>query len=191
MRCSSCHWVITYEARFCPHCGLRIEFDAGSVGGGQRRWITVMFCDVVESTALSRRLDPEEYGECMLAYQRLACDVIERQGGYVANYLGDGILAFFGWPTSHERDTDLAIRAARELLASLIDLSSELQSDHGVELAARVGIHSGLAMVGILGGEDRRDASVFGDAANVASRIQGIAEPGTIVISGEAKRLLR
>jgi class 3 adenylate cyclase len=191
MHCPSCNWVIKYEARFCPQCGQRLDAEGDSVGEGQRRWLTVMFSDVVESTALSRRLDPEVYGECILAYQRLACEVIERQGGYIANYLGDGILAFFGWPTSHERDTDLAIRAARELLADLTDLSDKLQRDHGVELAARVGIHSGLAMVGILGGAGRRDASVFGDAANVASRIQGIAEPGAIVISGEAKQLLR
>jgi class 3 adenylate cyclase len=191
MRCHSCYQVIAEDARFCPQCGQRLVPEASSIGGGQRRWITVMFCDVVDSTALSRRMDPEAYGECILAFQILARDVIEQHGGFIANYLGDGILAFFGWPTSHERDTDLAVRSARELLARLVDLSNELQRDHGVELTARVGIHSGLTVVGILGGEGRQDASVFGDAANVASRIQGVAGPGEIVISGEARRLLR
>src|SRR5450631_2774968 len=131
MRRRSCHSPVTEAARFCSQCGQPLESETGSVGGAQRRWITVLFCDVVDSTALSRRMDPEEYGECMLAYQKLAHDVVERHGGHVANYLGDGVLAFFGWPTSHERDTDLAIRAARELHARLLDLRGELQRAHG------------------------------------------------------------
>jgi len=190
MTCPSCGSPVTPAARFCSQCGMRLPEQFGGDGGGQRRWLTVLFCDVVESTALSRQIDPEEYGECMLAYQNLGRDVVERHGGYVDNFLGDGLVALFGWPAAHERDADLAVRAGRELVSHMVGLNGDLERDHGIRLQVRVGVHSGLAMVGRLGGANRRDTS-FGAAANVASRIQTATEPGTVAISSETKRLLR
>ena len=114
----------------------------------------------------------------MLAYQDFGCGVIERHGGHVANYLGDGILAFFGWPIAHERDADLALRAGRAMLADLVALNDELERVQGIRLAVRLGIHSGLAMVGRLGGADRNDTSVFGDAADVARAFRALLSRG-------------
>ena len=118
---------------------------------GQRRWLTVTFTDVVGSTELSRQLDPEDYGDMMLRYQNLCGEVVERRGGHLASYAGDGLLAVFGWPTSHERDADLAVLAAFDLLDELHVLNDYLGEIYGVRLSLRIGAHSGLAVVGKLG----------------------------------------
>ncbi len=158
---------------------------------GQRRWLTVMFADVVGSTEYSRQFDPEDYGDVMLQYQNLCGEVVERRAGHTANYAGDGLLAVFGWPTSHERDADLAVLAALDLLDELHLLNDDLEKTYGVRLSVRIGIHSGLALVGKLGRGDRDDTSVFGDIANVASRLQHEAPVDGVVVSDTTSHTLR
>jgi len=158
---------------------------------GQRRWLTVTFTDVVGSTELSRQLDPEDYGDMMLRYQNLCGEVVERRGGHLASYAGDGLLAVFGWPTSHERDADLAVLAAFDLLDELHLLNDYLGEIYGVRLSLRIGAHSGLAVVGKLGRRGRVDTSVFGDIGNVAARLQHEAPVDAVVVSDVTSRTLR
>jgi class 3 adenylate cyclase/tetratricopeptide (TPR) repeat protein len=158
---------------------------------GQRRWLTVTFTDVVGSTELSRQLDPEDYGDMMLRYQNLCGEVVERYGGHLASYAGDGLLAVFGWPTSHERDADLAVLAAFDLFDELHVLNEYLEESYGVRLSLRIGAHSGLAVVGKLGRSGRVDTSVFGDIGNVAARLQHEAPADAVVVSDVTSSTLR
>ena len=152
----------------------------------ERRQLTVMFCDLVGSTALSQRLDPEDLREVMRRYQDAAAGAITRYEGYVAKFLGDGVLAYFGWPQAHEDQAERAVRAGLDAVAAV----SKLKLDDNVALQARVGIATGLVVVGDLVGETAKDAeAVAGETPNLAARLQGVAAPGQVVI-GATTRLL-
>src|SRR3954452_2183185 len=159
--------------RFCGDCGSPLEPEQGPAAAGQRRQLAVLFCDVVDSTPLSQRLDAEEFGELMLAFQLLATETIERLGGSVGVYAGDGVAAWFGWPTAHEDDTALAAQAGLEILVGLDALNDALEQRHGLRLAARVGVNVGLVVVRT----DRSDAPAFGQTLNVAARLESFAKP--------------
>ncbi|HLH92883.1 MAG TPA: AAA family ATPase [Xanthobacteraceae bacterium] len=150
----------------------------------ERRQLTLMFCDLVDSVRLSNRLDPEDLRDVITAYQRACTEAIQRYGGYVARYVGDGILAFFGYPTAHEDDAERAVRAGRDLIEAVTKLSADMRSLPGLALEVRIGIATGLVVVGDVagGGVIERDA-VAGEAANLASRLQGLARPNGIVVS--------
>ena len=152
----------------------------------ERRQLTVMFCDLVGSTVLAERLDPEELRDLMQAYQRACGEVITRYEGHVAQYLGDGLMVYFGWPRAHEDDAVRAIRAGLEMTEAVSALRA------AVPLQARVGIHTGLVVVGETGEEG--DASIpkaaVGETPNIASRLQGIAERGTVVVSERTRALV-
>lgn len=168
-----------------------VEADTrGAALTGQRRQVTVLFVDLVGSTALSYELDPEDLGEVVLAYQELGRAAVARFGGHVAQYLGDGLVAVFGYPTAHEGDTERAVRAADALLTDLDGLNATTAAAIGIRLEARAGIATGVAVVGAMGSDDRVDTSVFGPTINLAARLEGIAEPGTIVLSDTARRLV-
>ncbi len=153
----------------------------------ERRHLTVMFCDLVGSTALSAKLDPEDMGEVVRSYQARCTDVVKRWEGHVAKFMGDGVLVYFGYPRAHEDDAERAVRAALELT----DAVGELTSNDGEPLAARVGIATGLVMVGELVGEGTaQERAVVGETPNLAARHQAIAEPGTVVIADDTRRLL-
>src|SRR5262245_51965141 len=117
----------------------------------ERRQLTVIFCDLVESTQLSRRLDPEDLREVVRAYQRVCSEVITRFDGHIAQLLGDGLLVYFGYPQAHEDDAHRAVRAGLGMLAAIGELNSCLKQDTGIQLALRVGIHTGLVVVGEMG----------------------------------------
>jgi TOMM system kinase/cyclase fusion protein len=159
-------------------------------GTGERRHLTVMFCDLVGSTALSQRLDAETYREIVRAYQARGAEAVERYDGHVKQYLGDGLVVYFGYPQAHEDDAERAIRAARELLRSLEILSAQTQARHGVPIAARVGIHTGPTVVGEMGGGEKREMLALGDTVNIAARLEGFAEPGSVVISEATRQLV-
>src|SRR6266567_7172710 len=161
------------------------------IPAAERRQLTVMFCDLVESTQLSGQLDPEEYREVVRAYQSTCTEVIQRFDGYVAQFLGDGLLVYFGYPHAHEDDAHRAIRAGLGMLAAMGDLNQGLQQAQGIQLAIRIGVHTGLVVVGEMGGEGRYENLALGEVPNLAARIQGLAEPNTLAISAATYRLMQ
>ena len=158
------------------------------VPGAERRQLTVLFCDLVGSTELSARLDPEDMGQVIRAYQGCCAGVVQRWDGHVAKYMGDGVLVYFGWPQAHEDDAERAVRAGLELAAG----SRSIEKPGGdTPLAARVGIATGLVMVGELIGEGAaQEEAVVGDTPNLAARLQTLARPDTVVIGLATRRLI-
>src|SRR5258706_3346285 len=156
----------------------------------ERRQLTVMFCDLVGSTALSEQLDPEDLGDFVLGYQEMGRSAVERFGGSVAQYLGDGLLTYFGYPVAHEDDATRAVFAALTILESLDGLSDRVGVS-GAGLAARVGIHTGSAVIGEMGSGDRSGTSVVGSTPNIAARLEAMAAQGTVLISDSTRRQLR
>ena len=153
-----------------------------------RRQLTVMFCDLVDSTALTTQLDPEDMGDLLRAFQRVVATSVARFDGHVAKWTGDGASVYFGYPRAHEDDAERATRAS----ITLIEGVARLRRERRVALEVRVGISTGLVVVGELIGEgEARERGVVGDTPNLASRLQNLAEPGTVVVSESTRRLLR
>jgi class 3 adenylate cyclase len=157
----------------------------------ERRQLTVLFCDLVDSTALASQLDPEDWREVVRAYQQASAEVIGRFDGYIAQYLGDGLLVYFGYPLAHEDDAQRAVRTALGIVEAMGQLNTRLVREQGVRVAVRMGIHTGLVVVGAMGGGGRQEQLALGETPNVAARIQGLAEPETVVISATTHRLVR
>ncbi len=157
-----------------------------AIVGAERRQLTVMFCDLVGSTALASRLDPEDLREVISAYQSCVTEVISRYDGFVAKYMGDGVLVYFGYPRAHEDDAERAVRAA----LGVIDAVGKLDVQP-IKLQARVGIATGLVVVGDLIGEgSAQEQSVVGETPNLAARLQALAEPDAVVIAAGTRRLV-
>jgi class 3 adenylate cyclase/predicted ATPase len=157
----------------------------------ERRQLTVMFCDLVDSTKLSSQLDPEDYRDVVRAYQSVCTEVIQRYDGHIAQLLGDGLLVYFGYPVAHEEDGQRAIHTGLGILKAIRTLNTRLEPDKGIRLAVRLGIHTGLVVVGEMGGAGRQEQLALGETPNVASRIQGIAEADTLVISSSTYHLIQ
>jgi class 3 adenylate cyclase/predicted ATPase len=156
----------------------------------ERRQLTVLFCDLVGSTALSAQLDPEDLREVVRAYQEVCAKVVARFEGHIAQYLGDGLLVYFGYPLAHEDDAQRAVRAGLGIVEALGQLHTRLTQERGVPLAVRLGIHTGLVVVGEVGGGTRQEQLALGETPNLAARLQGIAAPNTLVISAATFQLL-
>ena len=153
-----------------------------SVPEAERRQLTVLFCDMVGSTALSEQLDPEDLRDVMRAYQDACASAIQGFDGHIAQTLGDGLMVYFGYPVAHEDDPQRAIRAALDIVSRVAALR--------VDVAVRVGVHTGLVVAGEVGGADTRgDMAVVGETPNIAARLQGLAEPGTVVVGDRTRRL--
>ena len=148
----------------------------------ERRQLTVLFCDLVDSTPLFGQLDPEELREVMRAYYDTCGKVITRFDGHIAQYLGDGLLVFFGYPHAHEDDAQRAVRAGLGIVEAVVALNADLSERHGIELAVRLGCHTGLVVVGEVVGDERHELMALGDTPNIAARLQGVAAPNTLVI---------
>ena len=191
-KCPRCGADNKPGAKFCNECAAPLTASAAvaatvqSRGGiaGERRHLTVLFCDLVGSTEIAGRLDPEEWREIVGEYHRVAAQAIERFGGQVAQYLGDGVMAYFGWPEAHDNDAERAARAGLAILDAILKLNERPARP---KLAARVGIDSGAVVVGAGAG---KEADVFGDAPNIAARVQATAEPGTVLITDAVHRLV-
>ncbi|GAB5439481.1 adenylate/guanylate cyclase domain-containing protein [Falsiruegeria mediterranea] len=172
--------------------GSRAPEPAKSQPGNQshsaeRRQLTVMFADLVGSTDLASRLDPEDVRDAITLYQKAITDVTNKFGGHVAKYMGDGVLCYFGWPRANEDDAERAARAGLEMVTALAPLTAP----NGEPLVARIGIATGLVVVGDLVGEGgAQEEAVVGETPNLAARLQGIAAPGQVVISGTTQKLL-
>jgi class 3 adenylate cyclase len=156
----------------------------------ERRQLTVLFCDLVDSTPLANQLDPEDLREVVRAYQATCAKVIARFDGHIAQYLGDGLLVYFGYPLAHEDDAQRAVRAGLGIVEALEQLNARLGPERGVHLAVRLGIHTGLVVVGDVGGGTRQEQLALGETPNLAARLQGIAAPSTLVISAATFQLL-
>ena len=169
---------------------LSAERSSASPAAGaeaERRQLTVLFCDLVGSTELSGRLDPEDLSEVMRAYQGCCAEVIGRFSGYVAKYLGDGVLAYFGYPQAHEDDAERAVRAGLGLVAAV----TQLRPGHDLALQVRVGIATGLVVVGEkIGTGAAQEETVVGETPNLAARLQAEAGPNSVVIATSTRRLL-
>ena len=165
---------------------------APSTGAGaERRQLTVLFCDMVGSTRIAAELDAENWLEVLRAYQRSVAEVVERFDGFVAQYLGDGVVAYFGHPTAHEDDAERAVRAGLAIAEAIAARRPELEVSYGWRLAVRVGIHTGPVVVGGVGTGERHETLAVGAATNVAARVQSEAEPDTVLISAETLHLAR
>src|SRR5262249_4104167 len=140
---------------------------ASQMSEAERRQLTVMFCDLVDSTKLSSQLDPEDWRDVVRAYQRVCTEVILRYDGYIAQLLGDGLLIYFGYPHAHEDDAQRAVRAGLGMLAAMGDLNTRLQQEKGIQLALRLGIHTGLVVVGAMGGAGRQEQLALGETPNI------------------------
>jgi class 3 adenylate cyclase len=201
IRCAACGAQNRAGSKFCSECGASmVAPTAGShaaaptatsalqqpVSSAERRQLTVMFCDLVGSTALSTRLDPEDTREIINAYHRCCAETIMRSGGFVAKYMGDGLLAYFGYPQAHEDDAERAVRTGLALVAEV----GKLTVTSGYTPQIRVGIATGLVVVGdIIGEGAAQEHGVVGETPNLAARLQAFAAPGQVVISAGTHRL--
>lgn len=202
--CDACGFANLARATFCAECGANVEAmrpanvpiaraeqglsaaDQNLLPSVERRQLTVLFCDLVGSTSLSSRLDPEELRDIIAAYYRCIADTVERLGGFVARYMGDGALVFFGYPHAFEDNAERAVRAALALVSNVAELNVLAE-----RLNVRIGIATGLVVVGeIVNAGAAREQTALGDTPNLAARLQAIAKPDTIVIADSTRRLV-
>lgn len=207
--CATCDHENPLSFKFCTHCGTALAGTKGdlrkpealhlaspattgigaalaSVYGAERRHLTVLFCDIVGSTKLSQELDIEDYRALMRRYESACADTVTEHGGFVAQFLGDGLLAYFGYPRAAEDDAARAVRAGLDLVARIHKL------DRDRALSVRVGIHAGQVVIGDDPGQaHRRDNTAIGETPNIAARIQNLAKPDEVMISDAALRLLK
>ena len=159
--------------------------DKPSKDSAERRQVTVMFSDLVGSTALAARMDPEDLRELISSYQKCVAENVRRFGGFVAKYMGDGVLVYFGYPQAHEDDAERAVRAGLQLIGAVTSLETR------TSLQARVGIATGLVVVGdLIGSGEAQERGIVGETPNLAARLQGIAEPNMVVIDASTRRLI-
>ena len=165
---------------------------SSSAPDAERRQLTVMFCDLQGSTALSQQLDPEELRDVIRGYQEVCAGAVGRFEGHIAKYLGDGLLVYFGYPQAHEDDPQRAVRAGLAILQDMGPLNARLKSDKDLELTVRIGIHTGLVVAGEMGGGDTlEELAIVGETPNIAARIEGAAEPDGIAISDVTASLVQ
>src|SRR6516225_2293380 len=198
-RCRACGRENPARNKFCRDCGASLTVGATSErsstgamavsmmpAGAERRQLTVMFCDLVGSTALASRLDPEDLREVIGEYHKDVAKVVGRFDGFIAKYMGDGILVYFGYPQAHEDDAERAVRAGLKIVA----IPRPVPAAPGGTLRLRVGIATGLVVVGdLVGAGESYERGVVGETPNLAARLQAVAEPGNVIIDPRTHRL--
>lgn len=204
--CPKCHFNNPSDFKFCGNCGAALDSSqsentypsqsdptktgAISDSHAERRQLTVMFCDVVGSAALSEVVDPEDLRDIMGDYRDTCQKVVARFQGHIAQYLGDGILTYFGYPSANEDDACRAVQTGLEIIKSIQKLNERLKKEKGISLSIRIGIHTGLVVIGEIGSDDKRSLAL-GTTPNVAARIQDLAQPDTVTISEATYRLVQ
>jgi class 3 adenylate cyclase/predicted ATPase len=199
--CPACHSSSPADFSFCGHCGFRIPEAATTVfpfaeslerPAAERRQLSVVFCDLAGSTALSERLDPEDLRDLIAVYREACAKAVQRCGGQIARYVGDGLLIYFGYPDAHDDDPKMAVRAALQIINDLRALPAGLANGAVTELQVRIGIHTGMVVAGDLrSGAGREIYSIVGDTPNVAARLQSMAEPNMVLISEVTHSLVK
>jgi class 3 adenylate cyclase/tetratricopeptide (TPR) repeat protein len=190
--CPSCGSIAPPSATTCPRCGNALNVEPTELpreAGGERRRVTVLFCDLVGSTRLSDELDPEDYSDVMHSYYDACARVIEGVGGWIADILGDGLVVYFGYPEAHEDDPVRAVRAGLGLIDAVSDIRLQL-STAGGGLACRVGIETGLVVISDSSSRPREPIWALGRTVNLAARLQQIGGPNTVVIGEGTQRLV-
>jgi class 3 adenylate cyclase/tetratricopeptide (TPR) repeat protein len=187
----SCGFENPPESRFCGGCGSRLQEVQLEDAGGERRQLTVLFCDVVGSTELSQILDPEDLGEVIGAYQKVCGEAVNAHEGYVAQYLADGVVVYFGYPRAHEDEAQRAVRCGLDILEAVRALRETAGFPAGISLDVRLGAHTGRVVVGPVGAGDRQDRLALGDTPNIAARIQAEGEPGTLTVSDTTWKIVQ
>jgi len=188
--CPSCAFANSESARFCGGCGVLLDF-AAQRAGGERRQITVLTCDVVGSTALSQTLDPEDLHEMLADFQRVCQETAERYDGYISQFLGDGVQIYFGFPRAHEDDARRAVSCGLEILQGTEQLNQAAARPSGARLRIRVGADTGRVVVSPVGTGARRENIAMGDAPNIASRVQALAEPDSLWVTEATWRIAK
>jgi predicted ATPase/class 3 adenylate cyclase len=191
--CGACGAPVASGQKFCRFCGTPLDSLSASTRrplptshDGERRQITVMFCDLVGSTALSAAMDPEDLRDVIGVYHACAAEIVARYEGFVAQYLGDGVLVYFGYPQAHEDDAERAVRAGLALVEAVgrLGVASE-------RLQVRIGIATGLVIVGeLIGSGEAKEPGAIGETPNLAARLQQMAKPNAVVIASSTRRLL-
>jgi class 3 adenylate cyclase/predicted ATPase len=185
------------ESHFCIECGRQLFKPAHSTGTkartapDERRQLTVMFCDLVDSTSLSGQIDPEDLREVIRRYQTACAQVVDRYEGHIAQYLGDGILVYFGYPRAHENDARRAVSSGLGIIAAIDQMNKGQELLGSAQLKVRVVIHTGLVVVGEMGAGKKFEKLALGDTPNIAARIEGFAPPDTVIISDATYRLIK
>jgi len=169
---------------------VRVPGPTRPASEAERRQLTVLFCDLVGSTQLSGQLDPEDLREVVRAYQETAAEVIQHYEGHIAQYLGDGLLVYFGYPTAHEDEARRAVYTGLGIVQAMATLNTRLAAQYGVQLAVRLGIHTGPVVVGVMGGGGRHEHLALGETPNIAARLEGLAPANAVVISAVTARLV-
>jgi class 3 adenylate cyclase/tetratricopeptide (TPR) repeat protein len=189
MTCPRCQMANPEGAKFCLNCGNQLEAQVRAEG--ERKYVTVLFADVVDSTGLGERLDPEQVAEIMNGAFAFLNASVKKYDGTIARLLGDAILAFFGAPVAHEDDAERAVRAGLDIQAAAREYAQAVRRNYGADFQVRVGINTGLAVLAAVGDEIRTEYTAMGDTTNVAARLQSAAEPGTVLISADTYHLVK
>lgn len=190
-RCPSCNAVSPVSSKFCGDCGTKLRVGTRARAAAarasrpiERRQLTVLFCDLVGSTALSARLDPEDFGAIIARYRRCISETVAGLDGFVARHHGDGAVIFFGYPHAHEDDAERAVQASLALVQAVAALPAK------EKLSARVGVATGLALVGDMSDSAiSEENGILGDTPNLAARLQSLAEPGGVIISDRTRTI--
>jgi class 3 adenylate cyclase/tetratricopeptide (TPR) repeat protein len=185
--CRECRAPLLVGARFCAACGQAV--GAGTPES-ERRHLTLLFCDLADSTALSVRLDPEDLHDLLTSYQRVCQDAVHRYQGHISQFLGDGVMSYFGYPIAHEDDAVLATQAALRIVEDVKVVNQGIGKRLHAEVHVRVGLHTGVAVVGEVGHGANRDRLAVGESVNLAARIQSFAQLDTVVVSASTAKLI-
>ncbi len=180
--CPNCDFRNIVASRFCAGCGDPLAADQNGRSADELRQVTVLFCDLVGSMELSQVLDLEDLRDLLASYHRICADAVAVQEGHIAQYLGDGVLAYFGYPRSHEDDALRAVRCGLEILRKTKALTSHLHGHRG-DVLVRLGAHTGRVVMSEVGDSRRRDYLALGDTPNIAARVQAEAEPGSLLVT--------
>ena len=190
-RCAACGAANPALNKFCGDCGTKLRADSTAAMPTsrdtrpiERRQLTVLFCDLVGSTALSASLDPEDFSAIIAGYRRCITETVARFDGFVARHHGDGAVIYFGYPHAHEDDAERAVQASLALVQAVADLPTKQK------LSARIGVATGVALVGDMSDSAiSEEHGILGDTPNLAARLQSLAQPGGVIISGRTKSI--
>ena len=195
--CPDCGFANDPGEKFCGGCGKTLSAAAATETAQkreapepERRQLTVMFCDLVGSSALAECLDPEELHRLLAQYQDSCAEAIQRYEGHIARYVGDGLLVYFGYPQAHEDDAQRGVRAGLGIVEAIEQLDSKVGNSN-VNLAVRIGVATGLVVAGDIGGGERvEENAIVGETPNIAARLQALAEPNTVLIGASTQHLV-